>query len=224
VDEVEIVLFESEREDNLPAPVEIAEMGALASDLDLTYNIHLPTGLSLGAAGEEERRRACETILRFRDRTQPLAPAAWVLHLEEGGLEGARSLDAWQDGLRTSLRDLLAGGLDRSRTVVENLGYPLAWIRPLVEEAGLSWCLDVGHLLAAGEGLAEALDAMKGGVEMIHLHGLMDGRDHRSAAAVPDEAWETLRPVLADYRGGLSLEVFSAEDLRTSLIALEEKL
>jgi sugar phosphate isomerase/epimerase len=225
VDEVEIVLFESEREDNLPGPAEIAEMGALAENLDLTYNIHLPTGLSLGAAGEEERRRACETILRFRDRTQTLEPAAWVLHLEEGGLGGARSLDAWRDGLRTSLRDLLAGGLDRSRTVVENLGYPLAWIRPLVEEAGLSWCLDVGHLLAGGEDLAEALEVMKGGgVEMIHLHGLMDGRDHQSAAAVPDGAWETLRSFLADYRGGLSLEVFSTEDLRTSLMALEEKL
>lgn len=224
VDEVEIVLFESGREDNLPTPTEIDEMGALGEDLCLTYNIHLPTGLSLGSDDEPERRRACETILRFRDRTRPLGPSAWVLHLEGGGLDGPGSLKEWRERLRTSIRDLLIGGLDRSRTVVENLGYPLEWIRPLVEEFGLSWCLDVGHLLAGGEDVAGALDVMKGGVKMIHLHGLMDGRDHRSAAALPEETWMTLRTFLGDYRGGLSVEVFTAEDLRTSLLALEERL
>ncbi len=224
VDEVEIVLFESGREDNLPAPVEIAEMGALGEEQNLTYNIHLPTGLSLGAADRAERHRACETILRFCDRTRPLGPSAWVLHLEEGGMDGPASLEGWRERLRTSIRDLIGGGLDPSRTVVENLGYPLEWIRPLVEESGLSWCLDVGHLLAAGEDLTAAHDAMKRGVEMIHLHGLMEGQDHRSAAAVPEEAWRTLRPYLAEYRGGLSVEVFSEEDLRTSLLALEERL
>lgn len=225
VDEVEIVLFESGRQDNLPAPAEIAEMGTLGEEGDLTYNIHLPTGLSLGAANEAERRRACETILRFCDRTLPLRPSAWVLHLEEGGMDGPDSLEGWRERLRTSIRDLLRGGLDPSRTVVENLGYPLEWIRPLVEESGLSWCLDVGHILAAGEDLAGALDVMKQKkVEMIHLHGLMDGRDHRSAAAVPEDAWRTLRPFLEEYRGGLSVEVFSGEDLRTSLLALEERL
>ncbi|NPU85152.1 MAG: sugar phosphate isomerase/epimerase [Syntrophaceae bacterium] len=224
VDEVEIVLFESGREDNLPAPGEITEMGALGEERGLTYNIHLPTGLSLGAANGAERRRACETILRFCDRTRPLGPTVWVLHLEEGGLDGPCSLGGWRERLALSLRDVLAGGLDRSRTVVENLGYPLEWIRPLVEESGLSWCLDVGHILAAGEDLAIALDVMKRRVEMIHLHGLMDGRDHRSAAAVPEEAWRTLRPFLAEYRGGLSVEVFSKEDLRTSLLAMEERL
>jgi sugar phosphate isomerase/epimerase len=224
VDEVEIVLFESAREDNLPSPAEVAEMGALGEEMELTYNIHLPTGLSLGAADETERCRDCETILRFHDRTRPLGPAAWVLHLEEGGLEGPRLLDAWRERLRRSIRDLLAGGLDRDRTVVENLGYPLDWIRPLVEEAGFSWCLDVGHILAAGDDLGAALGVMAGGVEMIHLHGLAGGRDHRSAAALPEAAWETLRPFLADYRGGLSVEVFDREDLRTSLVALEEKI
>lgn len=224
VDEVEIVLFESGRQDNLPAVVEIDEMRRLGEELDLTYNIHLPTGLSLGAADGAERRRACETILRFCDGTRPLGPSAWVLHLEEGGMDGPDSLDGWRERLRTSIRDLVTGGLDRSRTVVENLGYPLDWIRPLVSEFGLSWCLDVGHLLAGGEDVAGALDVMKGGVEMIHLHGLMDGRDHRSAAALPEETWMTLRPFLEEYRGGLSVEVFSGEDLRTSLLALEERL
>ncbi len=224
VDEVEIVLFESGREHNLPGPAEVAEMGALGEDLELTYNIHLPTGLSLGSGSKAEKRRDCETILRFCDRTRPLRPAAWVLHLEEGGLDGPGSLEGWRDRLRASLRDLQAGGLDGSRTGVENLGYPLEWIRPVVEESGLSWCLDVGHLLARGEDLGEALAVMGGGVNMIHLHGLMDGRDHRSAASVPDETWGTLRPFLAGYRGGLSLEVFSAEDLRTSLRALEDRL
>ncbi|PKN34680.1 MAG: hypothetical protein CVU61_07785 [Deltaproteobacteria bacterium HGW-Deltaproteobacteria-19] len=224
VDEVEIILFESGREDNLPAPAEIDEMRRLGEDLDLTYNIHLPTGLSLGAVDEAQRRRDCETMLRFHDRTRPLDPSAWVLHLEEGGLDSPLSLNGWRERLALSLRDMLAGGLDRSRMVVENLGYPLEWIRPLVTEYGLSWCLDVGHLLAGGEDLAGALDIMEEGVEMIHLHGLMEGRDHRSAAALPEEAWKKLRPFLEEYRGGLSVEVFSGEDLRTSLLALEERL
>jgi hypothetical protein len=59
---------------------------------------------------------------------------------------------------------------------------------------------------------------------MIHLHGVEAGRDHRSLAGIPDREWRIITAFLKDYQGGLSIEVFSREDLHRSLTRMEETL
>ena len=48
VDEVELVLFESAYESNLPSEETIRELKSLASGMNLTYNVHLPTDAFVG--------------------------------------------------------------------------------------------------------------------------------------------------------------------------------
>jgi hypothetical protein len=59
---------------------------------------------------------------------------------------------------------------------------------------------------------------------MIHLHGVEEGRDHRLLAGIPDREWGMVASFLKDFRGGLSLEVFSLEDLHRSLTKMEALL
>ena len=123
-----------------------------------------------------------------------------------------------------SLENLLAAGLPRDRVAVENIDYTFRWIYPLVREFDLPICLDIGHLLIQGEDLETYLELYGDRTVMIHLHGVEEGRDHRSLAGIPDREWGMVASFLKEYRGGLSLEVFSREDLHRSLTRMEELL
>jgi len=52
---------------------------------------------------------------------------------------------------------------------------------------------------------------------MLHLHGAAGKKDHRSLQEIPSHDWHIISNFLINYRGGVSLEVFSREDLTTSL-------
>ena len=99
LDEVELVLFESGWESNLPTPGEIREMVRVASDLDLTYNVHLPSDLFFGDPDPALRRKFCETAFSFYERTLRLAPSSYILHLDSRKADGTVEPDrsAWGD-------------------------------------------------------------------------------------------------------------------------------
>ncbi|MDI9571369.1 MAG: cobamide remodeling phosphodiesterase CbiR [Pseudomonadota bacterium] len=226
VDEIELVLFESGREDNLPSREDIAALAALGERCRLTYNVHLPTDVFLGHPDAAIRAAAQAVVLRFHERTRPLSPTAYCLHLErDRHREMTPQMAApWLDNLLRSLTDLFAAGLPPSLVAVENIDYAFPWVYPLVKDLDLSICLDIGHLLIQGEDVETYLQRYGDRTVMIHLHGVEAGRDHRSLAGIPDREWRIVAAFLKDYRGGLSVEVFSREDLRRSLSRMEELL
>ena len=85
-DEIELVLFESGRESNLPTPGDIREMARLASDLDLTYNVHLPADLFFG----DPDPRFAAKILRngFLILRKNSSPCPHLLYFASGQQEG----------------------------------------------------------------------------------------------------------------------------------------
>lgn len=224
LDEVELVLFESGGENNLPSMEEIQEMASVAHELDFTYNVHLPTDLFLGDTDPLVRKQACLTALRFYRRTLPLEPTTYVLHLDRRGTDGrgVQDKEALLNWLRESLKTLVDHGMDPSLTAVENLDYPLEWIAPIVEAMGMAFCLDVGHILIYGFDLDEYFQNYLDKTTMIHLHGILNGRDHRGLEGISNENWDVILPALSDFKGGVSVEVFSLEDLRSSMRAMDE--
>jgi len=219
VDEVELVLFESRFADNLPAPKVIGELNGLARECDLSYNVHLPTDIFLGHPDSGMRRQACDTILRFYERTLPLHPTLYILHLENNPPEDTMHINTsdWQGNLLYSLEYLLERGMERNLIGIENIDYPFLWIYPLIRELHLSICLDVGHLLVQQEELRTYIEAYGEEIAMLHLHGAAGKKDHRSLREISQHDWRIISNFLINYRGGVSLEVFSREDLTTSL-------
>ncbi|MGB3210062.1 MAG: hypothetical protein WBB19_05080 [Desulforhopalus sp.] len=65
----------------------------------------------------------------------------------------------------------------------------------------------------------EVLDHFRDQIREIHLHGVKDYSEHRSLDVLPrDKAVEWLSCLRRwDYQGLINLEVFSPEDLSTSL-------
>jgi sugar phosphate isomerase/epimerase len=99
VQDVELVLFEvDEGPNNLPSPEVVAELAALAARHGLTYTVHLPLDLRLGAGGAESHASMVKAR-RVIECTRPLDPWANVLHVDgrevKGGADPAR-LAEWQ--------------------------------------------------------------------------------------------------------------------------------
>jgi sugar phosphate isomerase/epimerase len=227
VDEVELLFFESQMPGSLPDAAEVERLAGIAADHDLTFTVHLPLDVDLGAASPADRKRAVDALANIWARTRHLPVTSYTLHLAypQGAARGGAAVGPWRDRTRAGLEALLAAGVDPRAISIETLDYPFAWAAPLVDALDLRVCLDIGHLIlyantaSAGEEVSEALDRHLGRATVIHLHGAAAGRDHRPLDEL-DDALLTLvleRLHRERFDASLSLEVFGLEALERSL-------
>ncbi len=223
VDDVELVLFESEEYSNMPDEATIARLGQLAGEHALTYTVHLPLDAHLAAVDGEMRRDGVRKCLRTIEVTRPLAPFAYVVHVEDGDY-GARGGEA---GARESLLPLIDAVGDPSLLSVETLSFPFEEVAGVVAELGLSVCLDVGHVLLNGYLLEEYLDRYLTHARVLHVHGILDGRDHVGLEHMPENRLDLLMGRLCEDRTTArvcTLEVFSREHFESSMDILGRRL
>ncbi len=219
VDDVQLLFFESAAKSRLPQPLDVQELRDIAEENDLSYTVHLPTDLALGAVSRIERREGIGEILRLMAQLAPLGPQSFDLHLvREPNLPEA----LWLDNLAASLRELSGAlGEEKRLVAVENIEYPYGLVAPLVAEYGLSVCLDLGHLVRYGHDLEEGLGLLPR-VLHLHYHGVQDGKDHQ--ALIDAEQVRILGRRLAEvgYDGVVTLEMYSLEKLKGSFALLGE--
>jgi sugar phosphate isomerase/epimerase len=222
VRDIELVLFElDDGLSNVPGPELINELSSLAQEADLSYTVHLPLDLRLGADGSEQHQSLVKAQ-RVIEATRALQPWAYVLHLDGKELRQGASpteLERWRDQSVRALEIAAGWAGDPELLAVENLeGYPLDFIEPVLERFPASRCVDIGHLWLDGHDplayLARALPRTR----VIHLHGIGE-RDHQSLAHILPEKLDPVLGFLSQsgYRGVLTLEIFSEIDFRTSL-------
>jgi sugar phosphate isomerase/epimerase len=224
-DEIELVFFESESQDNLLHEEEIKALIDLSSRHGLTYHIHLPLDIFLGDEDELIRTKGISTVQGMIERTLPLNPSIYTLHLERKSRDGIAEPDveAWKGRILQSLEEIVRCELESKRISIETLEYPFEWVEEIVEELKLSICLDIGHLLTHGQDLGSYLGKYLANTSIVHLHGFQNKVDHLGIDQLPELALELIMTHLRDYHGIVSLEVFSIDDLKKSLITLEGK-
>ena len=228
-DEIELLVFESFPLDVLPSKKDVKTLLSLAGDLNLTYNIHLPTDVSLSAESSRKRRAAADTLLRVMDRFDPLTPSTHTLHLEmplsiRQDMENTKKREEWVTHTREGLTVLLSRIPDPSRISVETLDYPFRHIEPLIKEFHLSVCVDAGHQIRYGHNLLQTFEAHRSRIPLIHLHGVdrsgPEKKDHKALDLLSQEEILKVIRVLENFRGVVSLEVFNLENLTRSLSVL----
>ncbi len=223
VDEIEVLIFDSARKTDLPAGDDIRQMAVLADAFDLSYNIHLPSDISPGSPQIDDRRRAVDTIIQTVALTEPLDPTARVLHLPlDGSVTDQMALNSWRQRLEESVDTIIQSGIPGPSLSIENLDYPMEWIRPIIETYNLSVCLDLGHLLDRGIDWQSEYRKWRERINMIHLHGIRDGRDHCALDALSPSIFTPIMIALTSFTDTVSIEVFSFEDLKKSLLYLEK--
>jgi len=236
LDEIELVLFESEGQDDLSDENEIKALKDLSLHQGVGFNIHLPIDIFLGDESEEVRSQGISVVRRIIGRTLCLNPSFYVLHLDfinpptppllkggEGGFIQKRDIKAWRRRLARSLKEILNDGIEAKRISIETLVYPFEWIEDMVKEFGCSICLDVGHILNHGYDLGNYLKAYLPRTSIIHFHGVHNGSDHLGIDKLPELDLNLILSSLRHYHGIVSIEVFSINELKSSLAILEEK-
>lgn len=224
VADMQLVLFELPAgPSNIPTPATVAELTEISRSTGLTYSVHLIDDLLTADVNDPGMQRSKRLI----DLFAPLHPSAYVLHLEGRELRKAGfpedAVQVWQNERHLALEQLGQWVGDRKLLSVENLeGCPPELVIPVVEQARVSRCVDVGHLWLDGVDPLPHLRSALLRTRMIHLHGLKDGRDHQSPAHMPPEQLDPVIELLLDsnYDGLLTLEIFGEADFASSLEAL----
>lgn len=230
VDDVELVLFESQGESNLPDGKVIRELGEIARDNNLTYTVHFPLDVWPGSRERKVRDASVETYLKIIRLTETLPVFSYVLHLtpEGFGKVPARDVPSWLGWMEESFSRMVSmAGLKPTMFSAETLSYPFAIIGPLVRKFGFSVTLDIGHIWLMGYDDKEAEKELLPPSRVCHLHGVRDGKDHQGLD-VGDRADISgfLDALLLQSLDGkdrvLTLEVFSKDDFSSSLALLQE--
>jgi sugar phosphate isomerase/epimerase len=229
VDDIEIVLFESDEMSNLPDEETIRKLKSIAAATNLTYTVHLPLDINLGSLIESERRRSVEKCLRIISLVSPLGSMPFIVHFHPAGGPGTGDIPpaGWVSSLTKSTRELLASGIEPDRLCVENLDYRYELVEEIVVHHGLSVCLDVGHMLLYNHPIEEFIDLHLHRIRVVHLHGLKDGVDHKDITDIPPDCLDMLMERLTSDSGRprvVTLEVFTPDDLKLSMAHLERFL
>jgi sugar phosphate isomerase/epimerase len=226
LDEIELLLFESTYA-SLPSSVVVSELGRLAVEKQVTYNVHLPLDIDLGATDTAARHQAVNALAVVMERVQPLLPTSYTLHL---GCHihdfSSDKVAAWQNRTAQSLSHLFKETAVPGRQIcIETLDYPPKWFLPLLDPFDLSVCLDIGHIVRFGYAAIEDIFSnFLHRTQIFHLHGVRQGKDHLALNHLDQEVLHKLAAVLSGFSGSVSLEVFSLEHLKQSMHCLARML
>ncbi|GBC64034.1 sugar phosphate isomerase/epimerase [Desulfonema ishimotonii] len=223
LDEIELLMFESAWPDSLPSEDEIDSLARLGRELGVTYNVHLPTDVSLTDPVPEARQQAAEILRTFIDRTAPLNPSACALHLPfDAPSREPEAVVRWQDQASNGLARLLPEKSSNRLIAVETLDYPFEWAGPVIEAFDLSVCMDIGHLLLYGFDARALFAEFLPRLSLIHLHGVRDGQDHIALDQLSPDHAALVTDLLRQFDGVVSLEVFAYKHLVPSLSFLAQ--
>ena len=223
VDEIELLLFESTPVASLFSKPVIRDLKQLSRDLGVSYNIHLPTDISISDPSLAGQDQAVETLVRIIEQVAPLTPASHTLHVPyPNEICSDDHLRSWQDIVYRNLAKIVRFGVPADKIALETLDYPLEKLAQIIEELELSICLDAGHLMLHGYDIARFFHKYGAKISIMHLHGVKNNRDHLALDLLPADAMQLILEILQTFTASLSLEVFSFKHLETSLQYFEK--
>lgn len=226
VDDVEIVLFQSEEFSSFPDADTITELARLSKEYDITYTIHFPIDKKAGSIDESERFQFFDQVRKIIELTRPLNPYGYILHLE--GIEFSASkqdIVKWRHACSGICENIaVIPELDCKKICIENLYYPIEWHMDLVKKHGFSLCCDVGHLWQVELNWKVLIKNFLPNIRIIHLHGVSDVKDHISLKNSKLDDVKMLIDLLMEnnYHNVISLEVFNKEDTFESIEIVRE--
>lgn len=225
LDEIELVLFESEGQDNYPDEVELRNLMNFCLKGEVGFNVHFPIDIFLGDKNEEVRFRGISVVKKVIERTLCLKPSLYTLHFDLRDKNGREETDieAWRSRIIRSAEEMTEWGIEPKRISIETLSYPFEWIEDIVREFGFSICLDIGHMLIYRQDIPRYLENYLPQTSIIHLHGIENGVDHLGIDRLNGKMVDLILSKLQSFMGILSVEVFSFGDLKNSLEVLEQR-
>lgn len=226
VGDMELVLFDTPQASNIPSRAEVAELAALCRELRMTCTVHFARDIST-ATDAAARTQDEDAALRLLELFEPLDPFAWIVHFcgERRGPSPSADMARWLDHTQRSAARLASVAGNSHKICAETLDYDFDLIYDLIKGAGLSVCLDVGHLVKYGFDARAKVREYIADARVLHIHGVrQDGTDHIDLSYFDPELFEFLRAAAGDGKERVAtMEVFEG-DYAKSLAALKKLL
>ena len=228
---IEILIFHVPELHNIPTTRELQTLKEIQERTQTDYTVHLPASLEIASKHQEIREKSICMIVDIWLKTSILHPAYYVLHIPitpptlvsvPGQYFKSGSSQSWADWTSRameSLEQIRASVGDESALLLENINYSPKFLEPFFEAGYGGFCLDIGHLLLGDEHVLEVMAHFRDHIREIHLHGVKDYTEHLSLDVLPRDRVAKWLSCLKrwTFQGYINLEVFSPEDLKTSL-------
>ena len=218
VDEIELLLFESAPVASLLSKAVINDLKHLSQELQVSYNIHLPTDISISDPAPVRQDQAVDTLVSIIERVALLSPSSHTLHVPyPTDVNDDDHLRKLQDAVYRNLEKNFFSGVPADKIAIETLDYPFEIIENIIMDLNLSVCMDIGHLIVHGYNIQTIFNKHSRGISIIHLHGVENDKDHLPLNLLPEFNIEPVIGTLKKFTGTVSLEVFRFEHLNASL-------
>jgi sugar phosphate isomerase/epimerase len=134
--------------------------------------------------------------------------------------------DEWTKRALGSLEILHEVFGQADRLLVENINYSPSFLEPLLKKGLYELCLDLGHLMLGQENVMESIKQYLDVTRVIHLHGVKGYEEHLSLSILPKtKVHRWLKYLIkAPFKGVITLEMFSPQDLEESMDVVLEAL
>jgi sugar phosphate isomerase/epimerase len=238
VDHIEILLFHTPTLHNFPSIGEIKTVKKVGADEGLSFSVHLPASLEIASCHREKRKESVRIAVQLIHLMGELSPTYHILHIPvtpptlaavPGQYFTTQNHDRFDGWAQRAMESLLAiqrsiGLLDN--ILVENINYSPIFLETFWKSGLCDLCLDMGHLMLGREGVRKTTRRFMAVIKEIHLHGVKEDEEHLSLCVLPGARLSQWINLLMDasFRGVINLEVFTPEDLETSLGILFEIL
>lgn len=214
-DHVELMMDGETHPDALAADADAIRERADDHGLDLA--VHLPFALDIGSPFAHVREGSVRELAAALDTAADLGAEVAVAHAASNAWSAAWDDGTVQDHILDSVRTLDGHARDRDvRLCVENVPdgfFPVQEFPRLFAETDAAMTLDTGHARMDGmesEDMAAFLDDHRDRVAHLHLNDTRVAEDGHVPFGSGTLDFDTiLDPLRNDWRGTLSLEVFT---------------
>jgi sugar phosphate isomerase/epimerase len=198
VDDIQLLVFDALKEDPLLKKESLTTLEYLAKDAGITYSVHMPVQPKL-SAGFQQRLEAAYLIIETLNR---LNISSYTFHYdhpdgvkcEKLSKDKIQSIEATYIKFFRALKEKFPD-VDLS---LENTETQLSALDPVISECGISYCIDIGHLMVQGRDLSEIEPRLQQ-ASVVHLHGWEEKNGKK----------QDHRPILFDRKIFKQLESFS---------------
>lgn len=215
VDDMQFVLFDNAYGSNIPTKDEVRALAELRRELRMSCTVHFPENVCM-SLDVSERRRCEDSCLRTMGLFDVLEPYAYVLHLcgERYGKRPSADMERWRELTVRSAERIAGAARDRKLICTETLDFDFDYIWPIVNEVGISACIDIGHLVMYGYPVEERLRKYLSAARVLHIHGVRpDGTDHSAMTYFDKGLLFRVLDILASdgRRRVMTIEVFEED-------------
>lgn len=173
VDGIQLILFDSSDEVNLPNSLVCEKLKEIKERHNLEYYIHLPLDINFAVNTDKEREQLFSIMKNMVEIGESIDSTYYIAHLNFN--------DNFMENTEINLDHLFKEYPIKDRFLIENIEYPINHLDHFLYDYGLNLCMDIGHLLLQDQNIHRLIEKYTEKIKIVHFHAVdPNKKDHKS--------------------------------------------